>query len=151
MWVESREATADSNRPRAVLVLSLIVLIYNLAATARQDFFYPDCFPVTARTAAEATTTIPSGKTSPESRNARRGGLTLRQKFLSGYRIDVNRAPMIELTGLPGISDKVASAVVAERNRIGRFKSPADLLEVTGIKEKRLQKILPFLSGFDNN
>jgi DNA uptake protein ComE-like DNA-binding protein len=40
---------------------------------------------------------------------------------------------------------------VEERNRLGQFRSPTDLLGVKGIKEKRLQKILPFLSKMQNN
>jgi competence protein ComEA len=58
---------------------------------------------------------------------------------------------MSEISELPGISDTVAAAVVEERNRLGQFRSPTDLLGVKGIKEKRLQKILPFLSKMPNN
>ena len=36
-------------------------------------------------------------------------------------------------------------------NRLGRFRSPEDLLGVKGIKGKRLRKILPFLAGMQNN
>ena len=76
---------------------------------------------------------------------------TVRQKFLLGRKVDVNRAPWMEISGLPGISDTVARAVVERRERAGRFRRPGDLLAVPGIKEKRLKKILPFLSGFENN
>ncbi len=146
----SLEETADSTRSRSFLVLSMIVLLYNLAATVRQDFFWPARTPESP--GAEApTTAVTSAKPIPDARNAGKGPLNLRQKFLSGYRVDINRAAMRELSDLPGISDKVATAVVAERMRIGRFRQPSDLLEVRGIKEKRLQKILPFLAGFDNN
>jgi DNA uptake protein ComE-like DNA-binding protein len=34
---------------------------------------------------------------------------------------------------------------------MGRFRKPQDLLQVKGIKEKRLKKILPFLVEFPNN
>ncbi len=68
-----------------------------------------------------------------------------------GKRIDINKAPLAEISELPGISDKVAAAVVEERERLGRFRSPEDLLSVKGIKEKRLQKILPFLENIPNN
>ncbi|MBE0607527.1 MAG: helix-hairpin-helix domain-containing protein [Deltaproteobacteria bacterium] len=57
----------------------------------------------------------------------------------------------MELSELPGISDKVAAALLEERDRLGRFRSPRDLLGVKGIKGKRLQKILPFLSEIQNN
>lgn len=76
---------------------------------------------------------------------------TVRQRFLIGLKIDVNWAPWQEISELPGISDKVARAVVERRIRTGRFRRPEALLAVPGIKEKRLKKILPFLSGFQNN
>ena len=58
---------------------------------------------------------------------------------------------MVELSELPGISDAIAAAVVEVRGRLGRFRSHGDLLGVRGIKEKRLQKILPFLANMPNN
>ncbi len=81
----------------------------------------------------------------------RRGPLSVRQKFLLGRKVDVNRAGWVEISGLPGISDSVARAVVDRRARRGPFRRPEDLLGVRGIKEKRLKKILPFLSEFPNN
>ncbi len=79
------------------------------------------------------------------------GPLTTRQKYLLGKKLDINRATYVEVNGLPGISDKVAKAVVEMRAKRGRFRRPEDLLDVPGIKEKRLKKILPFLTGFHNN
>ena len=78
------------------------------------------------------------------------GPLTVRQKFLLGIRVDINRADFKEISDLPGISDSVAKAVVEERERRGGFRRPEDLLAVRGIKEKRLKKILPFIVIFPN-
>jgi competence protein ComEA len=77
--------------------------------------------------------------------------LTVRQKFLLGRRVNLNRAGYEEISGLPGISDPVAKAIVEERKRLGSFTRPDDLLSVRGIKEKRLKKILPFITVFPNN
>ncbi|HEY3490755.1 MAG TPA: helix-hairpin-helix domain-containing protein [Candidatus Deferrimicrobiaceae bacterium] len=77
--------------------------------------------------------------------------MSIRQKFLLGIRVNINKGSWQQISELPGLSDKVAKAVVEERSRVGRFHLPDDLLAVRGIKEKRLQKILPFLAGFDNN
>jgi len=63
----------------------------------------------------------------------------------------MNQATAEEISELPGISDEVAAAVVAERTRRGGFRSPRDLLSVQGIKERRLEKILPFLAEMENN
>ena len=65
--------------------------------------------------------------------------------------MDVNRAGIPELSGLPGISDPIAREIARERAERGRFRRPEDLLAVRGIKEKRLKKILPFIAIFPNN
>jgi competence protein ComEA len=77
--------------------------------------------------------------------------LTIKQKYLLGKRVDINRDSLDVIMGLPGISRKVAEAVVETRKRLGGFRRPEDLLRVKGIKEKRLEKILPFLMEFPNN
>jgi competence protein ComEA len=68
-----------------------------------------------------------------------------------GKRVDINRATAAEISELPGISELVATAVVAERARKGGFRRHRDLLAVPGIKERRLEKILPFLAEMENN
>jgi len=146
----SRESSG--NRPRAYLFLSLILLVWNTAATARLACNTgppPGNGPV----AASRVPVLPEDPSpSPDSRvSARNGPLSARQKFLLGNRVDINRATGKEISELPGISDAVADAVVKERSRRGGFRSPADLLAVRGIKEKRLEKILPFLLPMTNN
>ncbi|HSM00514.1 MAG TPA: helix-hairpin-helix domain-containing protein [Candidatus Limnocylindria bacterium] len=84
-------------------------------------------------------------------RGGRDGPLTVRQRYLLGQRVDINRAGHQEISGLPGISDSVAKAVVEERKRRGGFRRPEDLLAVRGIKKKRLKKILPFIAIIHNN
>ena len=87
----------------------------------------------------------------PEATGGHGGPLTVRQRFLLGERVDINRAGIRELSGLPGLSDPIAREIVAERARRGGFRRPQDLLAVRGIKEKRLKKILPFIAIFPNN
>lgn len=86
-----------------------------------------------------------------EAAGGRAGPLTVRQRFLLGEKVDLNRAGYEEISDLPGISDAVAKAIVSHRERLGGFRRPEDLLAVRGIKEKRLKKILPFISLFPNN
>ena len=83
--------------------------------------------------------------------NPRSGPLTIRQRYLLGKRVDINKASLQEISELPGISDQIAADVLKERDRLGRFRSPEDLLGVKGIKEKRVEKILPFLVKMPNN
>ena len=143
---------SSGGKRRGVLVLSLILLVWNLSASAER---------VVSALVSPSVGTVdasPVLRSSPDNesvllsaRSPRSGPLTIRQKYLLGKRIDINRASKGEISELPGISDKVAAAVVEERDRLGRFRSPDDLLGVNGIKARRLQKILPFLSEIQNN
>jgi competence ComEA-like helix-hairpin-helix protein len=143
---------SNGGKPRAVLLLSLILLVWNAYATARHvasvghrpPMDMPAGSPVLP--SAEGSETAPLSAESPRS-----GPLTIRQKYLLGKRVDINKAPLMEISELPGISDGIAAAVVEERDRLGRFRSAEDLLGVKGIKEKRLRKILPFLAKMPNN
>lgn len=55
--------------------------------------------------------------------------------------IDVNQATAAELTGLPGIGEVRAQAIVAYRAEHGPFTAVEDLLAVPGIGEGTLNKI----------
>ena len=148
------QGSGESNggKRRAVLLLSLILLVWNAGATALHlasggippsidGIDRPPDLP-----SAADDETAPRSPEIPKS-----GPLTIRQKYLLGKRIDLNTASIGEISELPGISDGIAAAILEERDRIGRFRSPEDLLGVKGIKEKRLQKILPFLKKMPNN
>lgn len=58
----------------------------------------------------------------------------------AGARIDINRATADQLQTLPGIGPVYAAAIV-EHRRTNPFKTPEDLLEVSGIGPKRLEAI----------
>lgn len=142
----------SGGKRRAVLLLSLILLVWNACATAQRaakDGLLPsmeraDGPPVLPSPSVNETAVL-------SAESPRSGPLTIRQKYLLGKRVDINNASLLEISELPGISYKVAAAVVAERDRLGGFRFPGDLLGVKGIKEKRLQKILPFLAKMQNN
>lgn len=148
------QGSKDSNggKQRAVLLLSMILLVWNAGVTA-QHVVSVGLLPSMDRT--DGSPVLPSASDNEAAvlpaESPRSGLLTIRQKFLLGKRVDINKASLAEISELPGISDKVAAAVVEERDRLGRFRSVEDLLGVKGIKEKRLQKILPFLAKMPNN
>jgi len=139
-------------KQRAVLLLSLILLVWNVFASAGRVasiLFSP------ATDSAEGVPVAPPPPGNDailrSAESPRSGPLTIRQKYLIGKRVDINRASLEELSELPGISDEVAAALLEARDRLGGFRSPDDLLGVKGIKAKRLKKILPFLSKMQNN
>lgn len=59
--------------------------------------------------------------------------------------IGINTAEAEELTALPGIGPVLAERIVAERRLNGPFHYPADLLRVSGIGPKSLERILPLI------
>ena len=83
----------------------------------------------------------------------RRGDLHTLQSVTKTITSIIIGAAVGEIDALPGISRRTAEALVAARERRGTpFRIPSELLEVPGIKAKRLSKILPFLAPFaDNN
>jgi len=63
------------------------------------------------------------------------------------FRINVNQADWVTLSLIPGVGEKLAKAIVDERQKGGgKFESLDDLKEVTGIGDKMLEKLHPYLS-----
>jgi len=60
-------------------------------------------------------------------------------------KVKVNSASVEELVLLPGIGKKTAEKIVEYRKSNGKFNSANDLLNVSGIGEKKLEKIKSFL------
>ena len=57
--------------------------------------------------------------------------------------LDLNRAAAEELAGLPGIGEVLAERIVAYRAEHGPFASVEELLNVSGIGEKKLEALRP--------
>jgi competence protein ComEA len=55
--------------------------------------------------------------------------------------IDINRATAEELTDLPGIGPVLAARIIAWRTEHGGFSDPSQLMEVSGIGEKRYAQL----------
>lgn len=57
--------------------------------------------------------------------------------------VNLNTATAEELTRLPGVGERTAQAILQSREDLGPFTSIDDLLRVSGIGEKKLEKIRP--------
>jgi competence protein ComEA len=60
-------------------------------------------------------------------------------------KLDVNRASAEELLAVPGIGPRMAQAILDLRTKKGSLKRIEDLLEVAGIKEKKLALLTAYL------
>ena len=61
------------------------------------------------------------------------------------FPIDINSAGIDELKTLDGIGDAAASKIIEYRETYGSFKNREELLNVSGIGEKKLEKIYDFI------
>jgi competence protein ComEA len=59
--------------------------------------------------------------------------------------IDLNRADAAALGAIPGIGPGLAARIVAFRENNGPFASPDELLDVSGITDRRLDALLPYV------
>lgn len=60
-------------------------------------------------------------------------------------RIILNAAGEADLTKLPGVGPKKAQAILALREKLGRFKRVEDLYRVRGIKRRFVDRVRPHL------
>lgn len=66
--------------------------------------------------------------------------------LLENERINLNTASVEDLCRLPGIGAVRAQAILTYRETEGGFVVPEDLLAVSGIGEKTLEKLLPYVT-----
>ena len=62
------------------------------------------------------------------------------------FPININTATSAQLENLPGIGSVIAQRIVDHRNAYGPFTSPGQLINVSGIGEKRLAAIWDYIT-----
>ncbi len=116
------------------------VLLTLLAAVLALGYFWGRSTVSAGQTAVLASRAIPPQEealTAPAEAEAKDAAETELAE-----RVDVNHAGAEELETLPGIGPALAGRIVAYREAHGPFRTPAQLMEVDGIGEKKLEAIL---------
>lgn len=61
-------------------------------------------------------------------------------------KININTADAAQLEGLPGVGEKRAADIVADREKNGPFRIPEDLTRVKGIGQGTLEGLLEYIT-----
>lgn len=73
------------------------------------------------------------------------------KRLALGMPLNVNQASKEELLLIKGIGETTAEAILDLRKKLGRIKSVDQLMEIRGIKEKKLEQIRKHLTIGKNN
>ena len=69
--------------------------------------------------------------------------------FVSDVLVDLNTAQLDDLTGLPGIGEAKAQAILDYRREHGPFRRVEDIMQIKGIGEGILQQLEPYFTLTD--
>ena len=64
----------------------------------------------------------------------------------SSGKVNINTADMSELQSVPGIGPATAQKIIEYREHNGKFKSVEDILNVSGIGDKTLENMRPYIT-----
>ncbi len=92
-----------------------------------------------AQTVAADASSSSAGTSDGSSAEGRAGGTGSADQ--SGGLVNINTASVEELQSLSGVGQATAEAIVEDRKNNGPFKSPEDLMRVSGIGEKKFAKV----------
>ena len=119
--------------------------------TNTDDILYNSITAV--QTVTKAVNTTSSGKKKTKTSSTKETQVSVATTVITdtaetesvNFPIDINSAEIDELKALDGIGDAVASKIIEYRETYGSFKNREELLNVSGIGEKKLEKIYDFI------
>ena len=111
----------------------------NTVNTKTEIFGYTDTTAGSGSSAEQAPTSSPEIPSDPQGS----GGVSTPQ---TTFPININTATLEELDLIPGIGPVLAQRILDYREEIGRFTSVEELLDVSGIGEKTLAKMLEYIT-----
>jgi competence protein ComEA len=75
------------------------------------------------------------------SQGASTGSAATGSSSTSSSLVNINSADLVALETLPGVGEATATAIIKDREENGPFSSPEDIMRVTGIAEKKYEKL----------
>ena len=125
-WVAIKISTLEKALLAVTAAFLLLAAGYFLGARSGTEPYRVEARPA----AAETEPLLPAGTPAPE----------------TPEKVNINTASAEELEALPGIGEKRAAAIVADRTENGPFRVPEDITRVSGIGEGILEGLMDYIT-----
>lgn len=128
-WVDIKISALEKSLLAITAAFLLFMTGYFLGAHGGAEPYRVEAQPV-----QEETATPTSGTASPESSPG------------TSPKVNINTASAAELETLPGIGEKRAADIIADREANGPFRVPEDITRVSGIGEGTLAGLIDYIT-----